>query len=113
MVLIAETNAERGAFICSRCEKQTMKLVDCLCESCNQAVQSGKIKSQLENLYCKRCARKYGGIAGVNFIDGFCEECWNFMRPKELFPEPTAYSASSINSILDLWKRALTDKLTK
>lgn len=81
MTLIAETNEERGSFVCSRCENYTMKLIDCMCEQCHQAVQA---------VHCKRCAKKQGGtlLGNMSFIDGYCEDCWNFMRPPSLFDDP-------------------------
>lgn len=86
-MLIAETNAERGAFICSRCEQQTMKLIDCLCERCSEAVKEP---------LCIRCGRKRNSVMldGQSFIGGFCEECWNFMHPQaeDLVNHPPHYT---------------------
>lgn len=86
MTRIAETNAERGAFICSRCEQQTMKLIDCMCESCNQAIHDPKKRP--------------------DFVE------WAEQRDKSCpgRAEAIVYEATPIDSILHLWKGVLKEK---
>lgn len=106
MATIAETNVERGAFICSRCEQQTMKLIDCLCESCNRAV--GK---QLKT-FCKYCHTETKQSYTDPYFD-CCRDCWREHvkdKPEPAEPQTPVYRTNPIDSILSLWEGVLEEK---